>query len=149
MEKPAVWSTAAAACVLLVCFTVFQFLFLTIGTVRMQINPDLQISVNRLNRVISVEALNGEGAEVMGMTAGSVNCWRKFLTSWQTGPWSWVIWKTAGTSGCLPSRMTTAGKPVGKPPFPKSWTIIWSIGFPFISESGRKRFPMAVTTTPS
>lgn len=65
-KNPAVWSTAAAACVLLVCFTVFQFLFLTIGTVRMQINPDLQISVNRLNRVISVEALNGEGAEVMG-----------------------------------------------------------------------------------
>ena len=65
-KKPAVWSTAAAACVLLVCFTVFQFLFSTIGTVRMQINPDLQISVNRLNRVISVEALNGEGAEVMG-----------------------------------------------------------------------------------
>ena len=68
-EKPAVkpvrkqllrWSTIAAClCIMLVsAWNVWQS---PIGSVRMQINPDVQMSVNRFDRVVALTGLNEDG----------------------------------------------------------------------------------------
>ena len=55
---------AAAACFCLVLLGAFQFLLSPYGTVRMQINPDVMISVNRWDYVIDVEGINEDGEEL-------------------------------------------------------------------------------------
>lgn len=52
---------ALAACLCLVMLGGWRFWFSPIGEVRMQINPDMRIGVNRLDRVISLEGLNDDG----------------------------------------------------------------------------------------
>ena len=55
---------ATAACFCLVLLGAFQFLLSPYGTVRMQINPDVMISVNRWDYVIDVEGINEDGEEL-------------------------------------------------------------------------------------
>lgn len=50
-----------AACFLLLVLGIQKFVLTPYGSVRMQINPDVQISVNRMNIVIGVEGLNEDG----------------------------------------------------------------------------------------
>lgn len=50
-----------AACLCLITLAAFQLVFSSIGTVRMQINPDVLLSVNRYNYVVSAEGLNEDG----------------------------------------------------------------------------------------
>lgn len=52
---------AVAACLCLITLLAFQYIFLPVGSVRMQINPDLSIEINRLNYVIGLEPLNDDG----------------------------------------------------------------------------------------
>lgn len=52
---------AAAACFCLVFLGAWQFLLNPFGTVRMQINPDVMMSVNRLGYVVDLEGLNEDG----------------------------------------------------------------------------------------
>ena len=52
-----------AACLCVVCL--WQMVLLTMGTVLIQINPQVRLNVNRMERVISAEAVNADGAKVL------------------------------------------------------------------------------------
>lgn len=52
---------AMAACLCLMVLGGWLFWQSPVGTVRMQINPDVQMSVNRFDRVIGLEGLNEDG----------------------------------------------------------------------------------------
>ena len=54
-----------AACLCIVCVSLWQMVLLTMGTVLIQINPQVRLSVNRMERVISAEAVNADGAKVL------------------------------------------------------------------------------------
>ena len=62
-KRLARWGTmAACVCLLLLGSWVWQS---PIGTVRMQINPDVQLCVNRFDRVVALEGLNEDGAALI------------------------------------------------------------------------------------
>ena len=52
-----------AACLCVVCL--WQMVLLTMGTVLIQINPQVRLRVNRMERVIAAEAVNADGAKVL------------------------------------------------------------------------------------
>lgn len=52
---------AAAACLCLMLLVSVEFFFLPVGSVRMQINPEVRMEVNRVNQVIGLEGLNQDG----------------------------------------------------------------------------------------
>ena len=54
-----------AACLCIVCVGLWQMVLLTMGTVLIQINPQVRLSVNRMERVITAEAVNADGAKVL------------------------------------------------------------------------------------
>ena len=54
-----------AACLCIVCVSLWQMVLLTMGTVLIQINPQVRLNVNRMERVISAEAVNPDGAKVL------------------------------------------------------------------------------------
>ena len=54
-----------AACLCIVFTGFWQLMLLSMGTVLIQINPQIRLSVNRMERVISAEALNADGAKVL------------------------------------------------------------------------------------
>lgn len=56
---------AAAACLLLVFLSGYQFLWAPIGTVQIQINPDVLLCVNRLNYVTGLQGLNDDGGSLI------------------------------------------------------------------------------------
>ena len=58
-----VLTTAACLCILFMGF--WQTALLSMGTVLIQINPQIRLSVNRMERVISAEAVNADGAKVL------------------------------------------------------------------------------------
>lgn len=51
----------AAACLCILSLGSWQYVFASYGNVRMEINPDVEITVNRLRYAIGLEGLNGEG----------------------------------------------------------------------------------------
>lgn len=55
----------AAACLCIVFTGFWQMMLLTMGTVLIQINPQVRLSVNRMERVISAEAVNADGAKIL------------------------------------------------------------------------------------
>lgn len=62
-KRIARWGTMVAClCLLLLGSWVWQS---PIGTVRMQINPDVLLSVNRFNRVVALEGLNEDGTALI------------------------------------------------------------------------------------
>ena len=62
-KRVARWGTMVAClCLLLLGSWVWQS---PIGTVRMQINPDVQMSVNRFDRVVALEGLNEDGTSLI------------------------------------------------------------------------------------
>lgn len=52
---------ALAACLCVMLLSSWSFWQSPIGTVRIQINPDMQMSVNRFDRVVALEGLNNDG----------------------------------------------------------------------------------------
>lgn len=52
---------AVAACLCLMLLVSVEFFFLPVGSVRMQINPEVRMEVNRVNQVIGLEGLNQDG----------------------------------------------------------------------------------------
>ena len=56
---------AAAACLCLVTAGGLHMLTEPVGTVRMQINPDVMLWVNRLDRITRAEGLNEDGQDLM------------------------------------------------------------------------------------
>ena len=56
---------AAAACLCLVFLGGLQYILSPYGTVRIQINPDVMISVNRWDYAVDVEGMNDDGEELV------------------------------------------------------------------------------------
>lgn len=52
---------AVAACLCLIAFLTLEYVLLPVGSVRLQINPDVSIEINRLNYVIGLEPFNDDG----------------------------------------------------------------------------------------
>lgn len=61
------WTPALslAACLCIVFTGLWQMVLLSMGTVLIQINPQIRLDVNRMERVISAEAVNPDGAKVL------------------------------------------------------------------------------------
>ena len=69
-RAPAVWRalpglTAAAACLCLVFFGWYQPNYTAYGTLRIQINPDVEMTVSRTDRVLDLEGLNADGEDLI------------------------------------------------------------------------------------
>lgn len=64
---------ASAACICLILLGAGRFFLTPVGTVQMSINPEILISVNRLDYVIGLEGMNEDGEKL----AGSVWTWGK------------------------------------------------------------------------
>lgn len=65
LSRKALKWMASAAVFVLVFFGLWQFVFATYGTVRMQINPDVEVSVNRLELVTDLEGKNDDGKKLI------------------------------------------------------------------------------------
>lgn len=59
--KPLVGLTGLAACLCLVFFGYYQPNFTPYGALRMQINPDVELTLSRTDRVLELEGLNTDG----------------------------------------------------------------------------------------
>lgn len=61
------WLTplVAVACACVVFLGCWQMLFAAYGSVRIKINPDVQLTVNRMDRVIAAEGLNADGTVLL------------------------------------------------------------------------------------
>ena len=56
---------AIAACLCIMVIGSWSFWQSPVGTVRMQINPDVKLSVNRFDRVVGLEGLNEDGEDLI------------------------------------------------------------------------------------
>ena len=70
-RAPALWKplsglAAAAACLCLVFFGYYQPNYTAYGTLRIQINPDVEMTVSRTDRVLDLEGLNADGEDLIG-----------------------------------------------------------------------------------
>lgn len=61
---------AVAACLCVMILGAWQYMFLPQGTVQMSINPQVEMTVNRLNRVIKLEGLNHDGVLLVDGISG-------------------------------------------------------------------------------
>ena len=69
-KVPSVWKPLSglvglAACFCLVFFGYYQPNFTAYGTLRIQINPDVEMTVSRTDRVLGLEGLNGDGEDLI------------------------------------------------------------------------------------
>ena len=63
--KPLSGLAAAAACLCLVFFGWYQPNYTAYGTLRIQINPDVEMTVSRTDRVLELEGLNADGEDLI------------------------------------------------------------------------------------
>ena len=70
--KPLSGLAAAAACLCLVFFGWYQPNYTAYGTLRIQINPDVEMTVSRTDRVLDLEGLNADG-ETVSITVSSTD----------------------------------------------------------------------------
>ena len=63
--KPAMGLVGAAACLCAVFFGYYQPNFTAYGTLRIQINPDVEMTISRTERVLALEGLNADGADLI------------------------------------------------------------------------------------
>ena len=63
--KPLSGLAAAAACLCLVFFGYYQPNYTAYGTLRIQINPDVEMTVSRTDRVLDLEGLNEDGRDLI------------------------------------------------------------------------------------
>ena len=63
--KPLSGLAAAAACLCLVFFGWYQPNYTAYGTLRIQINPDVEMTVSRTDRVLDLEGLNEDGEDLV------------------------------------------------------------------------------------
>ena len=63
--KPLSGLAAAAACLCLVFFGWYQPNYTAYGTLRIQINPDVEMTVSRTDRVLDLEGLNAAGEDLI------------------------------------------------------------------------------------
>ena len=96
----------AAACLCIVFAGIWQTALLSMGTVLIQINPQIRLSVNRMERVISAEAVNPDGAKVLfdyhpfGKTVEQVaqgfpnRSFVRWITAHRLWKTLWTMWTT-------------------------------------------------------
>ena len=70
-KRPALWKPLSgvaglAACLCLVFFGYYQPNFTPYGALRIQINPDVEMTVSRTDRVLDLEGLNADGEDLIG-----------------------------------------------------------------------------------
>ena len=63
--KPLSGLAAAAACLCLAFFGWYQPNYTAYGTLRIQINPDVEMTVSRTDRVLDLEGLNADGEDLI------------------------------------------------------------------------------------
>ena len=63
--KPAMGLVGAAACLCAVFFGYYQPNFTAYGTLRIQINPDVEMTISRTERVLALEGLNADGMDLI------------------------------------------------------------------------------------
>ena len=63
--KPLSGLAGAAACLCLVFFGWYQPNYTAYGTLRIQINPDVEMTVSRTDRVLDLEGLNADGEDLI------------------------------------------------------------------------------------
>ena len=63
--KPAMGLVGAAACLCAVFFGYYQPNFTAYGTLRIQINPDVEMTISRTERVLALEGLNADGVDLI------------------------------------------------------------------------------------
>ena len=63
--KKVISLTAIAACLCLISLLAFQLFIYPVGTVRVQINPDVQMQVNQMHYVVGLEGLNDDGNQLI------------------------------------------------------------------------------------
>ena len=63
--RPLSGLAAAAACLCLVFFGWYQPNYTAYGTLRIQINPDVEMTVSRTDRVLDLEGLNADGEDLI------------------------------------------------------------------------------------
>ena len=63
--RPLVGIAGLAACLCLAFFGYYQPNFMAYGTLRIQINPDVEMTVSRTERVLGLTGLNGDGQELI------------------------------------------------------------------------------------
>ena len=63
--RPLSGLAAAAACLCLVFFGWYQPNYTAYGTLRIQINPDVEMTVSRTDRVLDLEGLNDDGEDLI------------------------------------------------------------------------------------
>ena len=63
--KPLSGLAAAAACLCMVFFGWYQPNYTAYGTLRIQINPDVEMTVSRTDRVLDLEGLNADGEDLI------------------------------------------------------------------------------------
>lgn len=61
LTRAMVAAASISACFCLLALGSWRYLLSTYGLVRLQINPDVRLAVNRLNYVIDIDGLNGDG----------------------------------------------------------------------------------------
>ena len=98
-KRPALWKPLSgvaglAACLCIVFFGYYQPNFVPYGALRIQINPDVELTLSRTDRVLELEGLNEDGRR-----------------SWWSGP---SIWATSPAGRRCPSR-SPAPTPTGRP----------------------------------
>ena len=63
--KPVMGLVGAAACLCAVFFGYYQPNFTAYGTLRIQINPDVEMTISRTERVLALEGLNADGVDLI------------------------------------------------------------------------------------
>lgn len=64
-QRPLVGLAALCACLCLVFFAYYRPNFLPYGSLRMQINPDVEMTISRTERVLALEGLNEDGRRLI------------------------------------------------------------------------------------
>lgn len=62
VRKWVITSVSVAACLSVMIIAAWQMLWMPYGSIRIQINPEVQLTVNRMDDVVALEAINADGA---------------------------------------------------------------------------------------
>ena len=136
-KRPALWKPLSgvaglAACLCIVFFGYYQPNFVPYGALRIQINPDVELTLSRTDRVLELEGLNEDGQSLIAGYEYSGK--RDIPTRARTGrppPMNWwsgpSIWATSLAGRRCPSQLP-APTPTGRPGRNRRPGRIWRSG---------------------
>ena len=129
-KRPALWKPLSgvaglAACLCIVFFGYYQPNFTPYGALRIQINPDVELTLSRTDRVLELEGLNADGQSPdRGLRLWGQGPGGRDRRSWWSGP---SIWATSPAGRRCPSR-SPAPTPTGRPGRNRRPGRIWRSG---------------------